>query len=182
MGILDLFRGRPHEEAPQPAQSPPSMDTADYAHMRVEVTAGDGQLLFVAKLMYPRGTTAELHQYTAAALPEDSEPVPVHIRGYHDHTKKAIYMTGVISPLPKHIWKVEELSVTRVGNQPRCQRHQIPRPERRRAALQAAEHQRGRGPHLRRAAVLGGRQAPFKRAAVRGPGYFRHVLPGAAGH
>lgn len=116
MGILDLFRGRPHEEAPQPAQSPPSMDTADYAHMRVEVTAGDGQLLFVAKLMYPRGTTAELHQYTAAALPEDSEPVPVHIRGYHDHTKKAIYMTGVISPLPKHIWKVEELSVTRVGN------------------------------------------------------------------
>ena len=105
MGILDLFRGRPHAEAAKPPQPPaPSMDAADYAHMRVEVTALDGRLLFVAKLMYPRGTTAELHQYSDAALPEDAEPLPVHIRGYHDHTKKAVYMEGVISPLPKHIW------------------------------------------------------------------------------
>ena len=103
MGILDLFRSRREGAPPPPAVQPQlSTDPADYAHMRVEVTAFDGQLLFVAKLMYPRGTTAE--------------PVRVRIRGYHDHTKKAVYMEGVITPMPKHIWKVEELVVNRVGN------------------------------------------------------------------
>ena len=117
MGILDLFRSRREGAPPPPAVQPQlSTDPADYAHMRVEVTAFDGQLLFVAKLMYPRGTTAELHQYFDSALPEDTEPVRVRIRGYHDHTKKAVYMEGVITPMPKHIWKVEELVVNRVGN------------------------------------------------------------------
>lgn len=115
MGILDLFRSR-KEEAPPPQPAGPSTDPTDYAHLRVEVTSFDGQLLFVAKLMYPRGTTAELHQYFDSALPEDTEPVRVRIRGFHPASKKAVYMEGVISPLPKHIWKVEELVVTRVGN------------------------------------------------------------------
>lgn len=111
-----MFKSHKEETAPLPQPAGPSMDTADYAHMRVEVTALDGRLLFVAKLMYPRGSTAELHQYSEAALPEDTEPVRVHIRGYNDHYKKAVYMEGVISPLPEHIWKVEELVVARVGN------------------------------------------------------------------
>lgn len=117
MGLFDLFRSRAVEEAPKAAEAPrEESDVGNYSHMRVEVTALDGQLLFVAKLMYPRGTTAELHQYSDASLPEDTEPVRVHIRGYHDHQKKAVYMEGVISPLPKHIWRVEDLAVVRVGN------------------------------------------------------------------
>lgn len=117
MGIFDLFRDRSRQAPPQPVQPPaPPMDAADYAHMRVEVTALDGRLLFVAKLMYPRGTTAELHQYSESALPEDTEPVRARIRGYHDGMRKAVYMEGVVSPLPRHIWKVENLVVARVGN------------------------------------------------------------------
>ena len=117
MGILDLFRSRREGPPPPPAVQPQlSTDPADYAHMRVEVTAFDGQLLFVAKLMYPRGTTAELHQYFDSALPEDTEPVRVRIRGYHDRERKAVYMEGTISPGPMHVWQVEELVVARIGN------------------------------------------------------------------
>ena len=128
MGLWDFFKGHPKKELPQetkPAQDP--MDLAVYSHMRVEVTTVDGRLLFVAKLMYPRGTTAELHQYSEVEgeVPENPEnldnpenmvPVPVRIRGYHDRARKAVYMEGFITPGPQHIWNVTQLSVARLGN------------------------------------------------------------------
>ena len=128
MGLLDFFRGHPNKEPPRevkPAQDP--MDLAAYSHMRVEVTTVDGRLLFVAKMMYPRGATAELHQYSEVEIetpglsadsenPENPEPLPVHIRGYHDRTRKAVYMEGSIVPVSKHVWKVTGLSVARLGN------------------------------------------------------------------
>ena len=84
--------------------------------MRVEVTAPDGRLLFVAQLRNLREKGAELYLYSESALPPDSEPLPACIRGYNDHNRKAVYMEGVISPMPQNIWKVEELAVRRVGN------------------------------------------------------------------
>lgn len=116
MGLFDLFKKRAEEAPPQPeAEEEPNLGEC-YSHMRVEVTTPGGDVLFVAKLMNHRGNTAELHQYSETELPEDTEPIQVHIRGYHDHLRKAVYMEGVISPRPKHIWQVEELNVTRIGN------------------------------------------------------------------
>lgn len=103
----------------QPAVNPAASvvnSIAVYSHMRVEVTSQEGQLLFVAKLMNLQGNRAELHQYSDVGFTPGDEPVPVHIRGYHDHLRKAVYMEGLISPLPHHIWQVENLSVARVGN------------------------------------------------------------------
>ena len=118
LGLLDFFKTK--KEPPKVVEPPKddSMDPAFYSHMRVEVTTPDGQLLFVAKLMYPRGTTAELHQYSENDAPqeEDAEPRRVCIRGYHDRERKAVYMEGVITPKPKHVWLVEELSIARLGN------------------------------------------------------------------
>lgn len=124
MELFELIKKRIHGEqlrralkespAAVPAGEPDNLSV--YSHMRVEVTSPSGQLLFVAKLMNPRGSTAELHQYSESALPEDTEPLRVHIRGYQDHLKKAVYMEGAISPMPKHIWQVEELTVARIGN------------------------------------------------------------------
>lgn len=115
MGIFDRFKSR-KEEIPPPRPASPSLDPADYDNLRVEVTSFDGQLLFVAKLVDPVGTTAQLQQFFDSALPEDTEPVQVLIRGFDPPSKKAVYMEGVVSPLPDHIWKVEDLVVTRVGN------------------------------------------------------------------
>lgn len=109
------------------AVSPPrpvQQDTEDisiYSHMRVEVTTKDGQMLFVAKLMYPQRQTAELHQYSEIESPlladcTESSALPVHIRGYHDRLRKAVYMEGFISPQPRHVWLVSHLYVARVGN------------------------------------------------------------------
>ena len=76
-----------------------------YSGMRVEV----------AKLMGLHGNQAELHQYSEAAISEE-EPFPVKIRGYSDRDRKAVYMEGVIAPLPDKKWSVTELKVCRIGN------------------------------------------------------------------
>ena len=47
---------------------------------------------------------------------KQKEPLHVRIRGYNDHERKAVYMEGFITPEEKHTWKVEELTVTRIGN------------------------------------------------------------------
>jgi hypothetical protein len=91
-------------------------ELAPYSGMKVEVTTLGGDLLFVAKLHGLRGDAAELHQYSETELSQESEPVRVKIRGYNDHERKAVHMEGVISPLPKHIWQVEELTVIKTGN------------------------------------------------------------------
>ena len=82
---------------------------------RVEVTDMDGRMLFVAKLMGLHGEQAELHQYSEATISQE-EPFPVRIRGYSDRDRKAVYMEGVISPLPQNKWSVAELKVCRVDN------------------------------------------------------------------
>ena len=115
MGLLDFFK-KHEKEPPVPAKPGPTEELEIYSGMRVEVTAFDGRLLFVAKLQGLRGNMAELHQYSETDIPQDAEPMRVRIRGYHDHERKAVYMEGTISPRPAHIWQVEELEVARIGN------------------------------------------------------------------
>ena len=122
MGLFDKWK----KKAPEPPSPPPkpadtSEDVSVYAHMRVEVTTKDGQMLFVAKLMYPQQHTAELHQYSESEIPllenrSEAEALPVHIRGYHDRLRKAVYMEGFITPQPKHVWLVSHLYVVKLGN------------------------------------------------------------------
>ena len=122
MGLFERLKKKPAVPPPPPPK--PAQDSEDvsvYSHMRVEVTTKDGQMLFVAKLMCRQRHTAELHQYSEADVPllkdcSESEALPVHIRGYHDRLRKAVYMEGFISPMPRHIWLVSHLYVARVGN------------------------------------------------------------------
>lgn len=100
---------------------PPEIETDEdeleiYSGMRVEVTAFDGRMLFVAKLMGLHGNQAELHQYSETAASRGEDPLPVRIRGYSDRDRKAVYMEGVIAPLPQDKWSVADLKVCRIGN------------------------------------------------------------------
>ena len=119
MKLFNLFK-KQAEAAPPPP--PPAQKAGEdeemvvYSHMRVEVTTTDGQMLFVAKLMYPSGTTAELHQYSESELAQDIGTIHARIRGYSDYERKAVYMEGVIASGPQRIWQVENLTVVRVGN------------------------------------------------------------------
>lgn len=121
MSLFDLFKKR---ATAQPPQERKEADTAEelgvYSGMRVEVTTDEGHLLFVAKLLGLHGNKAELHQYSETALSQEeespSEALHVKIRGYSDHDRKAVCMEGIITPLPKHIWSVEELTVVRIEN------------------------------------------------------------------
>ena len=115
MKLFDLF-GRRQKEQPPQREHEDDKELQIYSGMRVEVTAPDGRLLFVAQLRNLREKGAELYLYSESALPPDSEPLPACIRGYNDRNRKAVYMEGVISPMPQNIWKVEELVVRRVGN------------------------------------------------------------------
>lgn len=124
MGLFDLFRRlvQEEEEAERPAEKSTEDNALEiYSGMRVEVSTFDARVLFVAKLMGLRDSTAQLHQYSEAMSlkqTEDGEPEPVRvrIRGYNDRERKAVYMEGTISPLPQHKWQVEDLVVARIGN------------------------------------------------------------------
>lgn len=113
MKLLNLF-GR-KMDAPPPEIENDEDELEIYSGMRVEVTAFDGRMLFVAKLMGLHGNQAELHQYSEAAISQE-EPFPVRIRGYSDRDRKAVYMEGVIAPLPQNKWSVADLNVCRIGN------------------------------------------------------------------
>ena len=117
MGLFDLFGKK---ERVQPPQEDRGKDEAEefqiYSGMRVEVTTEAGQILFVAKLLGLRGDKAELHQYSESEILQDAGSIHARIRGYSDHERRAVYMEGVITPGPRHIWQVEELTVVRIGN------------------------------------------------------------------
>ena len=115
MGIFHLF-GRKAKEAPAPQAGEAQEELEIYSGMRVEVTTKDGRLLFVAKLLGLHDDKAELHQYSESDKFQEGESIHVRIRGYSDHDRKAVYMEGRISPMPHHIWQVEELTVARIGN------------------------------------------------------------------
>ena len=115
MGIFHLF-GRKAKEAPAPQAGEAQEELEIYSGMRVEVTTMEGRLLFVAKLLGLHDDKAELHQYSESDEFQEGESIHVRIRGYSDHDRKAVYMEGRISPMPHHIWQVEELTVARIGN------------------------------------------------------------------
>lgn len=122
MRLFDLF-GKGGKEQPQEtekkAEENELAELTAYSGMRVEVTAFDGTLLFVAKLTNLWKDQARLEQYSESELSEEKEeeePLHVRIRGYSDHERKAVYMEGVITLEEKHTWKVEELTVARIGN------------------------------------------------------------------
>ena len=117
MSLLELFRKRAKERPPQEDKDTNGTEELDiYSGMRVEVTTAAGQILFVAKLMGLHGKKAELHQYSECEIVKDVETIHARIRGYSDYERKAVYMEGIITPGPKHIWQVEELTIVRVGN------------------------------------------------------------------
>lgn len=115
MSLLDLFNKKAKARPPQESKDA-NEDLDIYSGMRVEVTTDTGQILFVAKLLGLHGNKAELHQYSESEMTEDAESIHARIRGYSDRERKAVYMEGVITPGPKHIWQVEELTVLRAGN------------------------------------------------------------------
>ena len=115
MSLLDLFNKKAKAQPPQESKDA-NEDLDIYSGMRVEVTTDTGQILFVAKLLGLHGNKAELHQYSESEMTEDAESIHARIRGYSDHERKAVYMEGVITPGPRHIWQVEELTILRVGN------------------------------------------------------------------
>lgn len=117
MNLLNLFNKKAKGQRPQEGKQADSTEELDiYSGMRVEVTTDKGQVLFVAKLLGLNGNKAELHQYSEYEAAEDAEALYVKIRGYSDYERKAVCMEGIITPSPRHIWKVEELTVVRIGN------------------------------------------------------------------
>ena len=117
MKLFDLFGKKAKTPEPEKKKEAGAGEELElYSGMRVEVTTGSGVLLFVAKMLGIHGTAATLHQYSDTELPQDGEPIPVKIRGYSDRDRKAVYLEGVISPLPNKVWQVEELTLIKIEN------------------------------------------------------------------
>ena len=118
MNLLHIFSKRAKEQQPQESQGGSGAgDAAIYSGMRVEVSTFEGELLFVAKLYGIQENQAELHQSSEIEIPQKEEALHVRIRGYNDHDRKAVHMEGIITPMPKHIWRVDEMIVVRTENE-----------------------------------------------------------------
>ena len=133
MKLFSLF-GKKAAEQPPVEKAEAAEELAVYSGMRVEVTALDGRMLFVAKLLGIHENQAELHQYSEAAVSGGEEPLPVRIRGYSDHERSAVYMEDRKRPrlFPPHHQS------GRHGNH-------VPGAGNGGEAVQAAEYQRRRG-------------------------------------
>lgn len=96
-----------------------------YSGMKVVVENFEGKLLFIAKLQELQGNAAELYQYSQAGILRETEAeniqkmthTQVKLRGYNDRERKAVFMEGMATPLKKHVWKVEDLTVSKVENE-----------------------------------------------------------------
>ncbi len=117
MGIFDWLLGKRSEKVREDEEKDEALLSV-YTGMRVEVTEEDGRFLFVAKLMNLHRDMGDLYQYSETAVPveEGAEPMAVRIRGYSDHERKAVYMTGVAHPEAERIWPVTKLVVEKIEN------------------------------------------------------------------
>lgn len=116
MKLFDFFGKKADKPLPETEKTNDGEELEAYSGMRVEVTDFDGRMLFVAKLLGLRENQGELHQYSETSISQVEQPLPVRIRGYSDHERKAVYMEGVITPMPQNKWSVAELKVCRAGN------------------------------------------------------------------
>ena len=116
MGILDLFSSSGRNKSADSQQEA----LGAYSGMRVEVLSLSGQLLFVAKLFLLRGGIVELQlpsdAVDTAPNPEETEPFQANLRGYDATQRKAIHMTGLITPVTRELWRVERLKIVSKDN------------------------------------------------------------------
>lgn len=97
-------------------KKPQPEEVEQYSGMRVEVMTAEERLLFVAKLQEIRGTTARLYQYSDGDVFQKEETINVKIRGYSDQDAKAVYLEGAVTPEENLIWRVEDLTFVKIGN------------------------------------------------------------------
>ncbi|RKJ40936.1 PilZ domain-containing protein [Acutalibacter sp. 1XD8-33] len=115
MKLFNLFGKKAIAKPADTGKKDMTAEMEMYSGMRVEVTAQDGQFLFIAKLAGLRGNTAELHLRSAAGISPE-EPMLVKIRGYSDYERKAVYLQGLVLPEGENLWRASELTVDEIKN------------------------------------------------------------------
>ena len=119
---LDMFKKK-EDTSKKERKAADIRELEIYSGMRVIVETPRGQLLFIGDLQEPYKGAARLRQCSDGEIVLDEETAPmtehmyVRLRGYNDHERKAVYMEGLLTPEHKHVWRIEELTVTRVENE-----------------------------------------------------------------
>lgn len=88
-----------------------------YSGMRVIVESSEGRRLFIGQLQDLQQDTAKLYPYSETEAYQAASPVFAKLRGYNDRERKAVFMEGMITRRQKHIWEIENLTVTKVENE-----------------------------------------------------------------
>ena len=93
--------------APAPEETAPSL--LDFSGMQVEVLSSEGSLLFIARLSVSDSGKAKLWQVSEGFIPPFEPPLPVKLRGYFEHDKKAVHFEGEASLTQENLWELENL-------------------------------------------------------------------------
>ncbi len=91
-------------------------DLSEYAGLRLEIMDGQENLLFIAYAHVAWDGVISLRPAAALRIPPGLTSIYVQMRGYQSVTKKAIHMTGVISPDSDGSWKIDNLKLTGKDN------------------------------------------------------------------
>lgn len=95
------------KNVPAPEKTAPSL--IDFSGLQVEVLNMEGGLLFMARLSISDSGMAKLWQSSEGLVPPFEPPLPVKLRGYYEHDKKAVHFEGGLSPVDGNIWSMEDL-------------------------------------------------------------------------
>lgn len=108
-----ILRRYTEEQSQEPSTGKGNPQKAGLTNLEIELSQKLAQKKKEAEV-----SRKAARQSTEAEAPKKPKPLHVRIRGYNDHEKKAVYMEGGITPgREKHSWKVESLTVGRIGNE-----------------------------------------------------------------
>ena len=100
--------------APAPEETAPGF--LDFSGMQVEVLSSEDSLLFTARFSVSDSGKAKLWQASEGFVPPFEPPLPVKLRGYFEHDKKAVHFEGEASLAQENLWDLENLRLVSEEN------------------------------------------------------------------
>lgn len=116
MGLF--FHKKQHKDQGKNAPAPekPAPGFLDFSGMQVEVLNAEDGLLFTARLSVSDSGKVKLWQASEGFVPPFEPPLPVKLRGYFEHDKKAVHFEGEATQAQENLWDLENLRLVSEEN------------------------------------------------------------------
>ena len=116
MGLFSHKKQDRNQGKNTPAPDKPAPDFLDFSGMQVEVLSSEDSLLFTARLSVSDNGKVRMWQASEGFVPPFEPPLPVKLRGYFEHDKKAVHFEGEASLAQENLWDLENFRLVSEEN------------------------------------------------------------------